>query len=268
MSRDGFSNASAWGSNGTAPALHHQVREAEIVSERPLDVVGAAHRVDRAVATGDRAERRLALAQPHLVAPVHAFAIRPVLSLKAHLAAHVRDVRIGEVAHELAQRIGRPDGVRVTEREDLAVGFARGAVERRQLPGALAAEQTDVPVLRRLAFDDRVCLVLGAVRRDDDLELLGGIVELEQVLEPPADHVLLVVRGDDQAHGRRDLLLAHLTRAQTAQTGGRDGITDVRPREPAETRPENSPENHARTVLATRRYAGKKPSVPVPPSAR
>ena len=65
--------------DGAAAALHHQVREAEVVAERPLDVVRAADRVDRAVAAGDRAERRLALAQPHLVAPVDAFAVRAVL---------------------------------------------------------------------------------------------------------------------------------------------------------------------------------------------
>ncbi len=45
--------------HGAPPALHHQVREAKVVAEAriDLDVVRAAHRVDRAVAAGDRAER-------------------------------------------------------------------------------------------------------------------------------------------------------------------------------------------------------------------
>ena len=45
-----------------APAvLHHQVRQRQVVAEAriDLDVVGASHRVDRAVAARDRAERRL-----------------------------------------------------------------------------------------------------------------------------------------------------------------------------------------------------------------
>src|SRR6059058_169725 len=52
-------------------------REAQIVPERRLEVVGTTDRVDRAVATGDRAELRLALAEPELVTPVDALAVLP-----------------------------------------------------------------------------------------------------------------------------------------------------------------------------------------------
>src|SRR5262249_1294375 len=78
--------------DGPGGLLRHQRREARVVAERPFDVVRPAHRVDRAVAARDRAERRLALAQPQLVAPVDAFAVRPVLALEPDLAADVGDV--------------------------------------------------------------------------------------------------------------------------------------------------------------------------------
>ena len=46
----------------------------------------------------------------------------------------------------------------------------------------------------------------GRVGGDDELELVGRIVEREQVLEPPLDHRLLVVGGDDHRHVRLDRL--------------------------------------------------------------
>src|SRR5205814_5411840 len=63
----------------TPPALHHQVRQREVVPEAriDLDVVGAAHGVDRADAAGDRSELRLTASQPRLEAPVEPLAVRP-----------------------------------------------------------------------------------------------------------------------------------------------------------------------------------------------
>ena len=60
-----------------------QVRQREVVAEArvDLDVVGAAHGVDRAVAAGDRVEPRLGGAHAHLVAPVHALLVPPVVGL-------------------------------------------------------------------------------------------------------------------------------------------------------------------------------------------
>src|SRR4029453_10238760 len=104
-----------------AALLRHQRREALVVAERPFDVVRTAYGVDGTVAAGDRAERRLALAKPHLVAPVDALPVGAVVALETNLAADVGDVRVGEVAHELAQRVGCPGRVRVPEGEDLAL---------------------------------------------------------------------------------------------------------------------------------------------------
>ena len=78
----------------------------------------------------------------------------------------------------------------------------------------------------------------GGVRRDDELELVGGIVEREQVLEPPLDHRLLVVGGDDHAHDRLDLGPPHATRAQPRERGGNERVAEVRPEQCGEARPE------------------------------
>src|SRR5262249_19472559 len=222
-----------------------------------------AYGVDRAVATGDRAERRLALAQPHLVAPVDAFLVRSVLALEADLAADVGHVRVGEVAHEPTQRVRRPGRVRVAEREDLALGLADGAVHRRQLSGSRALEQADAVV----AANDLVRAVGRGVGGDHELELVSRVVELEQVLDALLDHVFLVVRRHDHRHRRLDLGLVHRPGAHAPQRRRGHRVADVRPREAAEARPEDRLQDHRRATLAAR-YAGKKPSYEASPPLR
>ena len=200
---------------------------------------------------GDRAERGLALAQPHLVAPVEALLVRAVVALEADLAADVGDVRVGEVAHELAQRVRRPGRVRVAEGEDLALGLADGAVHRRQLPAPLGLEQAHAVV----AAHDLVRAVGRAVGGDDELELVGRVVELEQVLDAAADHVLLVVRGDDQRDRRLDLLLAHGPLAHAPQRRRGDRIADVRPGQSGRARPEDRLQDHRHEAT---RWSGDK----------
>ena len=70
------------------------------------------------------------------------------------------------------------------------------------------------------------------------LELVGRVVEREQVLEPPLDHRLLVVGGDDHGHLRLDRLLADAPRANARECGGRERVDGVRPEERAEREPE------------------------------
>ena len=83
-----------------ASALHHQIREREVVAEArvDLDVVLAPHRVDRAVAAGDGVEPRLVGSERELVAPVDAFLVATVVRLDVQPAADIRDVGIGKVA--------------------------------------------------------------------------------------------------------------------------------------------------------------------------
>jgi hypothetical protein len=86
------------------PALHHQVRQRQVVPEAwiDLDVVRAPHGIDRAVAARDGAERRFRLPQAQLVAPVGALPVRAVRGLEPELAADIPDLGIVEVADELA----------------------------------------------------------------------------------------------------------------------------------------------------------------------
>src|ERR1043165_6469710 len=80
------------------------------------------------------------------------------------------------------------------------------------------------------------------------LEPVLRILEREEVLDPRADDVLLVVRGHDQRDAGRDVVLLYVARAQAPQPGRGERVADVRPREPAQARPEERLPDHAVTV--------------------
>jgi hypothetical protein len=167
-----------------------------------LHVVRPVESVDRAVATGDRAELRLGLPQPHLVAPVEALLVRTVGRLEPELPADVGDLGIRKVRHELAQGVRRPGGVRIGERDDVARRLSHGTILGGDLAAALAVDQVHPRLSRRDGCHQGVRAIRRCVRRDDDLQSVGWIVEREQVVEPPLDHRLLVVRGNDHRHSR------------------------------------------------------------------
>ena len=219
------------------PRLHHPVGKREVVAPLrvDLDVVGPAHRVDRAVPARDRAEPRLRLALGQLVAPVEALLVRAVGRLEHEPAADVCDVRVGEVRDELPERVGSPGRVRVGEGDDLAARLAHGPV----LGGDLApAGVHDQPHAITEALDELVRAVGRGVGGDDELQLVGRVVEREQVLEPAFDHGLFVVGGDDHGHARLDRLLAHASGADARKRSGPERVGGVRPEE----RPEREPE--------------------------
>ena len=135
-----------------------------------LDVVVALQGVDRAVSSGDRSQPGLLLAEPELVAPVEAFAVRAVSVLEPEPAADVRDLGVGEVGDEPAKRIRRPGRVRVRERDDVAGRLADRPILGCDLPATRAVEQADA----RLAGGDRLDELVRPIGRgvggDDDLE--------------------------------------------------------------------------------------------------
>ena len=187
-----------------APLLHHPIGEREVVAPArvDLDVVGALDGVDRAVAAGDRAEPRLGVAQPHLVAPVDALPVRAGRVLEPQLAADVGDVGIGEVRDEAPERVGRPGRVR-SRRTRRPRSTSRARHGPAPPPCRRAGSRAAAPAARAPRPPRRARSCVGRrVRGDDDLELLGRVVEREQVLEPPLDHRLLVVGGDDHGHRR------------------------------------------------------------------
>ncbi len=240
-------------------ALDHRVRQAEVLAEAVRDVVRASHGVDRAVAAGDRAERGLARPEPQLVAPVDAFPVRSVRALEAELAADVGDVLVGEVADELAQRVGRPRRVRVGEGDDVARALGHRTVQRGELAAARQREQADARIVGGTLLHDLVRAVGRAVGDDEDLELLGRVVEREQVLEPRRDHVLLVVRGDDHRDARRDVRLAHGARPDAREQRRRERIAHVRPDDAGEARPEQHPHDDHRRKLAESERSRRSP---------
>ena len=201
-----------------------------------LDVVRPAHGVDRAVAAGDRAEPRLRLALHELVAPVEALLVRAVGRLQHEPAADVRDLGIREVGDQVSQRVGRPGRVCVREGDDLAARLAHGPV----LGGHLAAARVhDQAHAVAEALHELVRAVGGGVGGDDELELVGRVVEREQVLEPALDHRLLVVGGDDHGHARLDRPFADRTSAHARERGGRERVDEVCPEERSQREPED-----------------------------
>ena len=238
-----------------AAALHEAEGEAEVVADVgvvPAEVVRAAHAVDRAVAGRDRPDRGLALALPELVAPVHALLVRAVDRLQPELPAHVADLRVAEAADELPQRVGLPARVRVGERDHLGIGLGHGAVLRGRLPGALHAQELHVRRARGELLDDLVGAVGRAVGRDDDLESLRRVVELEEVLDAARDHVLLVVGRDDHGHVGSRVVLADRARAEAGERSRGNRVAGVRPRERAEAAPEHGFQKHGATIASAR----------------
>ena len=226
-----------------------------------LDVVGSAHRIDRAVAAGDGAELRLGGTLLHLVGPVDAFLVSALGVEDAQLPADVRDLRIGEGAHERPQRVRRPGAVGVGERDDLAVRLAHRAVLCSDLATAWIRDHLHAGKLQ--------CDLLGAVRRrvgaDDDLQLVRRVVELEQVLEPPRDHRLFVVGRDDDGDRRLDVRLLHPVRREPRQERSERRVDHVRPGEQREGNPEKDKhDSHSRSIVrwparAARRTVGARP---------
>ncbi len=202
--------------DGAAPALHHQVREREVVTEAriDLDVVRATYRIDRPVAARDRPEPRLLLAQPDLVAPVGALAVAAVGRASAR-GAPPRTRRPGQ------RSCGRACGARPTP-------TSRSRPKRRRSPPASRAPRGPAPRPCRRGGSGSASRrsnpstissrpVARRVGGDDELEPLARIVEREQVLEPPRDHRLLVVGGDDHGHGRRRRRREHPAQAAPAR---------------------------------------------------
>src|SRR5215210_2339555 len=100
-------------------------------------------------------------------------------------AADVRDVEIGEVANELGESVWFPLRVRVRERDDVGVGSTNRQVLRGDLAAARAPQQPHARLACGHRVDERISGVCGCVRRDDDLESVWWVVQLEQIPQPP-----------------------------------------------------------------------------------
>src|SRR5581483_6969149 len=148
---------------------------------------------------GHAGEPGLPLPHRHLVAPVEPLLIRRARAVESDLAADVSHPRLAEPRHQAPQRVRAPEAVRVGEREDLAARLLDGHVER----GDLAAAREVQHLIRARGPGDLHRAVGRPVRRDHDLQPLARVVLRERVANLAVDHVLLVVRGDDQRDPRQ-----------------------------------------------------------------
>ena len=158
----------------------------------------------------------------------------PSSGLEVEPSADVRDVRVGEGADELPERVGRPGAVRVGEGDDVALRLADGAVLRGHLAAARIADHAGAGGLGELLRP-----VGGRVGGDDDLDPVGRVVELAEIRHAPLDHRLLVVGGDDHGDRRQGVLVGeHRPRAHTRERPRRERVRGVRPHERARRSPE------------------------------
>ena len=120
---------------------------------------------------------------------------------------------------------------------------------------ARAAEEPHLRLSDGELLDDRIRTIFRTVRGHDDLQALARVVEREQILETTADHVLLVVRGDDQRDGGRHVFTPDRPRPETREypDGGR--VPGMGPGKGAEGPPEERLSDHAaRSSRTSARY--------------
>ena len=160
----------------------------------------APHREDFAVGGHDGSTQAFRRLEGGFVAPVGGLAAAGLTLriFKDQLApgdpAHLG---VGEVAHQAAHAAGGVDGVGVREHENVASRLGNGAIEGGSLAFTLGAVEHTDSVTGELPCN-RDGRVGGAVRGDNDVEFLFRIVERQGVVKFLPDHLLFVVRGDDE----------------------------------------------------------------------
>jgi hypothetical protein len=233
--------------------LDGHVGEGEVVSEARIDLdeVGPAHGVDGPVAARDRTGGRLAPTQPELVAPVEAFAVRPLGLAEGDSAGDVPDVRVAEVADELPEGIRLPDRTCIGEGDDLRVDGAHRLVLGRDLATARAADEPHAAVPLGEPFDECLHAVGGGIGGDEDLEP-ARVVLRQEALDEPLDDLLLVVRRDHDRDARRDVLLRHAHPSHGGESRHEERVTHMRPEDRAEAGPEEDLEDDHRGADRTR----------------
>ena len=129
--------------------MSEEIRENDVVPEPgiELQIVGAAYRIDRPDPSSDRPDPRLIAPQPAFEARIEPFSVGALGLLVEMPAADVRNVRVGEIADEHAQRVGPPVRVRIRECEDIAARGSDGVILRRGLAPAWNAEQTHARIV-------------------------------------------------------------------------------------------------------------------------
>ena len=122
--------------------------------------------------------------------------------LVAEVASDCADLRIREGRDQRPQRVGSEERIRIREDDDLARRALERGIERLILAVTREVQDLDARIGEGAGAIDRG--IARSVRGDDDLDPVGRIVELAEVLELLANHGLLVMgREDDRQTGSR-----------------------------------------------------------------
>ena len=184
------------------------------------------------------------------------------------VAGDAGNAGIGEPRHHRPQRPRRQRLAHVGEQQHLAGGAGAHAVERGRLAAARLVAHHGHAAARAggVARGDAVGLVGRAVGEDDDVELVGGIVERQQRVELGWQIAGGVVRGDTGGHRRQPgLVAARAQRREARQDGDENGIAYIGVEQERERAERDRRGQHVSGAAG--RSAPARPS-PAPPPAR
>ena len=111
-------------------------------------------------------------------------------------------------------------------------------------PSRGRAGDPDAGVAGRQGLDRALGPVRGAVRGDHNLQTVRWVVEGKQVLDPPTDYALLVVRRHDDGDGRRNVVLTDGPGPAAGERSRRERVAHVSPRKRARAQPEQGSDDH------------------------
>ena len=119
-----------------------------------------------------------------------------------YVAGDGAEFRIGEMAHEFADRVGLDFGVGVDGDDDFGVGFGHRVTERGGFAAIDLMNDADARLVAEIRVEQFAGAVGGAVIHDDDVEILE--VGSEHGSDGLHDDGFFVVRGDEHGDaGRR-----------------------------------------------------------------
>ena len=198
-------------------------RDEEVVHDALLDrklrVEFPADCVEGAVAADEPVEDAFELLDFGFEVPVRTFATAEhaaALVRKDQVAAGTTNLLVLERRHQLAHHVREKHRVRIAEHEDLALRDFLQAVEHRGLARVLRGlHQGDSLV--GVARDNFGGAVGGSVVTDQNLELILGIVDLEDVLDFPLDDRFLVERRNQKRDIRQFEIFINLATAALEQ---------------------------------------------------
>jgi hypothetical protein len=153
------------------------------------------------------------------------------------LAAHRSHTRIGEILDEGPERGTLIELAGVAQHHDVPAATRENVVEDGRLPApGRERHDGDTAALKRGGYHDG--RIVRSIGRHDDLQAVRGIVELETVFELASQVAGLVIGGDHEADGRRDVRTSNALRTQDGEQRDENRISSVSERHHSRADPE------------------------------